>query len=158
MTFYLFNIKFNTTNLVAQENRNMLKLAKSVEYAILALKYISESPSGHYPSAREISERENIPYTLLAKILQNLVRKKILESVQGNRGGYNLIVDKEDLNLFRLANSLEQKIQVTECMVENATTDDCGRVETCCIRPPILNLQKRLENVFIETTLNDLIN
>jgi len=136
----------------------MLKLAKSVEYAILALKYIAESPAGHYPSAKEISEKENIPYTLLAKILQNLARKKILESVQGNRGGYSLLVSSNDLNLYRLANSLEQKIQVTDCMVPNASSDDCKRVDSCCIRPPILNLQKRLELVFIETTLDDIIN
>lgn len=136
----------------------MLKIAKSVEYAILAIKHISEVPEGHYPSAREISQKEDIPYTLLAKILQNLVRKKILCSSQGNRGGYSLLVDMHDLNLYRLANALEQKIQVTDCSVKNATVEDCARVNACCIRSPLLNLQQRLETMFMETSLNDIIN
>ena len=41
-------------------------------------------------SAREIAESYAVPLELLAKVLQRLVRQRLLASVQGTRGGYKL--------------------------------------------------------------------
>ncbi|MFC2134827.1 hypothetical protein ACFLTH_09435, partial [Bacteroidota bacterium] len=51
----------------------MLKIAKSVEYAILGLKYIAENSHDKVVSTAEMSQELDMPYNLLAKIMQKLV-------------------------------------------------------------------------------------
>ena len=68
----------------------MLKISKSIEYALLALKYIYERQDLDCVSTKVISESVDIPYDLLAKIMQKLVKDEIIISQQGTKGGYKL--------------------------------------------------------------------
>ena len=65
----------------------MLRLSKKSDYALISMKHLAVRPDAS-SSAREISEAYDIPLELLAKVLQRLVRARLLVSVQGTRGGY----------------------------------------------------------------------
>ena len=97
----------------------MIKISKSVEYSILALKYISDNKEVKLSSST-ISGERNIPYDLLAKLLQKLVRKGIIKSEQGKYGGYTLIVPSEKLTILQIINALDENIQLTNCSFETA--------------------------------------
>lgn len=135
----------------------MLKIAKSVEYALFAIKYMSEKENKKCSSVAEISESQNIPFDLLAKIMQKLAKGGIILSTQGIKGGYVLNCRPEQISLNRLINILDKKIQFTNCMVDNPTINDCHRVTNCCIRNPMLKIQNRLNELFDITTVHDLI-
>ena len=135
----------------------MLKIAKSVEYSILAIKYINENSAQGSLTAREIAKNENIPYDLLAKILQKLVRNGIIKSVQGNKGGYLLDVSLSKLYITDLIAAVDQNIQFTDCMVENPTKNDCARYEDCCIKDPLNKMQNKINEVLKSTTLMEII-
>ena len=49
----------------------MLKLSKRTEYAIMAARYLALKNSGNCVTAKEIAEDYQIPYQLVAKVLQN---------------------------------------------------------------------------------------
>jgi Rrf2 family protein len=136
----------------------MLKIAKSVEYAIFALKYINENPESECISTKEISETMNIPYDLLAKIMQKLVKNGMIESQQGTKGGYAMKALPESISISDIINALDQRIQFTDCMVENPSIEDCGRVEDCCIRNPLSRIQNKLNLLFSNTSLKEIIN
>ena len=68
----------------------MLRLSKKSDYALISVKHLATRADAASASAREISESYAIPLELLAKILQRLVRARLLVSVQGTRGGYRL--------------------------------------------------------------------
>ncbi|MBK8947091.1 MAG: Rrf2 family transcriptional regulator [Ignavibacteriae bacterium] len=135
----------------------MIKISKSVEYSILALKYISENKEIKLSSST-ISGELNIPYDLLAKLLQKLVRKGIVKSEQGKYGGYSLIVPSEKLTILQIINALDENIQLTNCSFENATTENCGRLNNCFIRTPFLNLQNKINDMFGSITLREITN
>lgn len=136
----------------------MLKIAKSVEYSVLALRYIAENQEFGSISTKEIAEKENIPYDLLAKLMQKLVHHNIIKSKQGKQGGYSLNISPNVLSLNDIIIAVDQKVQLTDCMVENPTTEDCGRVENCCLRNPLSKIQERITDLFRETTLKEIIN
>ncbi|MAT57858.1 MAG: hypothetical protein CMF23_07770 [Ignavibacteriae bacterium] len=135
----------------------MLKIPKSVEYALLALRYIDKNSNECCISAKEISDRENIPYELLSKILQKLVKNKIIISQMGNKGGYIVNNQLTNYSLFDIINALEQKIQLTDCFVEKPTINDCARFENCCLRNPLSKIQDKLEIMFKQTNLAEII-
>jgi len=135
----------------------MFKIAKSVEYSILALRHIALNSNGNLLTAREIAENENIPFELLAKLLQKLARGNILESAQGTRGGYFLRSSINEVHLSDIINAVDENIQITDCMVPEPTSANCSSLENCCLRAPMLKLQNRIENLMGEITLEELI-
>ena len=52
----------------------MLKLSKKTEYAFMAARHLALNNSGHYSTAKEIAEHYEIPYNLIAKVLQNFTK------------------------------------------------------------------------------------
>lgn len=136
----------------------MLKIAKSVEYAIFAIKYIAENQEAGRVSVKEIAEKVDIPFDLLAKIMQRLVKDGIIISHQGTYGGYSLNVSPDKISFTRLINALDQKIQFTDCMVESPTKDDCKRVADCCIRSPLFKIQNKINQVLDTTLISEIIN
>lgn len=135
----------------------MLKLSKSVEYAIFALKYISEANHETPISTKEISDSMSIPYELLAKIMQKLVKYNIIESRQGTRGGYYLSLPPNKLSLTSIIRAVERDIQITDCLFESATNKDCKRINDCSIREPLHTVQNKIIKVLNSTTLEELI-
>ena len=56
----------------------------------MAMKHLALRGDRGSSSAREIAEQYDIPIELMAKVLQRLVRRGLLASHQGTRGGYQL--------------------------------------------------------------------
>lgn len=136
----------------------MLKISKSVEYAVLALKYISENENNKFISAKEISHCAGIPYDLLSKILQKLGKNHIINSQQGTKGGYSLKKKANKISLSEIVNSVDEKIFLTNCMIDNPGIENCSRLDDCFIRDPIKKLNDKIIQLFNKTTLDKLIN
>src|SRR5438309_913656 len=65
----------------------MLRLSKKSDYALIAMKHLALRSDRGSSSAREIAALYDIPIELMAKVLQRLVRRGLLASQQGTRGG-----------------------------------------------------------------------
>ena len=59
-------------------------------YAIRALTHLAGQPPDGFRQLRDIARAEGIPGAFLGKILQDLVRGRLLNSSKGPRGGYAL--------------------------------------------------------------------
>jgi Rrf2 family protein len=133
----------------------MIRISKKVEYALMALKFISNSDH-KLVTAREISDTKSIPYDLLSKILQKLKNENILSSNQGMNGGYFLSKRPEEIPLFSLMSAIDGDISIAECLNENAGKD-CCMVEICSIKSPVSQLQKEVEELFKRKTISDFV-
>lgn len=136
----------------------MLKIQKNIEYALLALKYIHLNQERDNISSKEISETLDIPYELLSKILQRMVKSGLINSEQGKYGGYRLSENPVNISFGKVIESLDQKVQLTDCMFTEATKDDCKRFEGCCLRNPLSKIQDKINTLFYQTTLNEILN
>ncbi len=133
----------------------MIRISKKVEYALMALKFISNS--NHKPvTAREISDTNNIPYDLLSKILQKLKNENILSSYQGMNGGYFLSKRTDEIPLYSLMSAIEGDPVIVECLNESALKD-CCHLDTCSIKSPLTKLQKEVEELFKRKTISDCV-
>ena len=133
----------------------MIRISKKVEYALMALKFISKSGE-KLVTAREISDKTNIPYDLLSKILQKLKSENILASNQGTYGGYSLNKKPEEIPLLYVMNVLDGETAITECMNENPNTECCHN-DSCTIKSPIIQLQKEFEDLFRNKKISDFV-
>ncbi|MBK8551933.1 MAG: Rrf2 family transcriptional regulator [Ignavibacteria bacterium] len=133
----------------------MIRISKKVEYALMALKFISNSDH-KLVTAREISDTKSIPYDLLSKILQTLKNENILASNQGMNGGYFMNKRPDEIQLFNLMSVIDGDISIAECLNEKADKD-CCLTDICSIKLPVSKLQKEVEELFKSKTISDFV-
>lgn len=133
----------------------LLRLSKKVDYALIALKDMSEQESGTLTSARAIAERRKLPRQLLAKLLQSLKSAGVVGSVKGMAGGYCLTADLGDYSLYDLIEALEGPQGIAQC-VSSGLGEACELVGECPMVLPMTALNRRVLEVFKRTTLAEL--
>lgn len=158
MTFLLLHlsdviVNFNTTNLVLF----MLKLSKKSEYALMAARYMAIKNHNSFVTAKEIADSYDISFELVAKVLQSLVRNNLVTSFQGAKGGYTLKKNPLDISLIDLIKAVEPNYQITDCLKIDTTKKDCTHLDCCKIRDPLIEVQKKIDKVFSDTKLSQII-
>mgnify|MGYP000660377688 CR=1 FL=1 len=96
----------------------MLKITRKVEYALIALRHLQQNKEGVLSSSKEIASQHDIPKELLAKILQLLVKNKILISIKGPAGGYKLAMDPTKINMTKFFEIMEGPVGIMDCYFE----------------------------------------
>jgi Rrf2 family protein len=120
----------------------MLRLSKKSDYALISMKHLAMRPDGGASSsAREISEAYDIPLELLAKVLQRLVRARLLVSVQGTRGGYRLARHAAMISVADVIQAVDGPVTVTACSTES---HNCDQYSKCSIRDPLSKIKNRI--------------
>ncbi len=129
----------------------MLKINKKVEYALMAIKYMTTNKE-ELTSAREICDLFNIPFDTMAKVMQSMNNEQILLSVKGVKGGYKLAKDLREISYMDIARVVEGK--------EVAFTCQNGKkclVSSCNIITPIRRLSMKINNYLEKLTVHELL-
>jgi Rrf2 family protein len=119
----------------------MLRLSKKADYALMAMKHLAIRPDAASASAREIAEAYDIPVELMAKVLQRLVRRGLLVSHQGTRGGYRLSRATSMISVADVIQAIDGPLTVTACSSES---ENCGQYSKCSIRDPLWRIKDRI--------------
>ena len=135
----------------------MLKLSKKAEYALMAAKFMALKNSSGYSSAKEISESYQIPYQLVAKVLQNLVKSDIAISAKGVNGGFSLSKKADHISLLDIIKAVENDFKIVDCMQINSSSADCSNFDCCKIKDPLAEIQRKIDKVFVETSLAQIL-
>ncbi|MFP4470919.1 MAG: RrF2 family transcriptional regulator [Bacteroidota bacterium] len=67
----------------------------------------------------KIAERTGSSKHHVAKVLQRLVKDDFLTSNRGPHGGFKLKRSAEEINLLEIYESIEGRIEITECPMDN---------------------------------------
>ena len=93
-------------------------LSNTCKYAVRALIYLGKySVEGTKIGIKKISSDLMIPTPFLGKILQNLVRQKILVSTKGPNGGFGLGRKIEDISLYDIVRIVDGDDFFNNCMI-----------------------------------------
>ena len=122
---------------------------KKFLHAIEAILDISVHSSHNPASAKEITKGQGIPSRYLEKILQELVRQKILKGTRGPNGGYTLGREKRNIFLIDIYNA----ILVTE---ENKKEEVDTQMRSKIINPFMKSITNEIINTFKLTSIHDL--
>jgi Rrf2 family protein len=84
-----------------------LIFSRQCEYALQAVAYLALKPEGEWTSIKTLSRKLKIPYHFLAKILQDLSRKGLLNSFKGPTGGFSLGMPAREITLFQIVEAVD---------------------------------------------------
>jgi Rrf2 family protein len=131
----------------------MLRLSKKSDYALMAMKHLAMRQDAASCSAREIAEAYEIPLELLAKVLQRLVRARLLVSVQGTRGGYRLGRAAASIPVADVIQAVDGPVTVTACSPDDHR---CEQYTKCSIRDPLWKIRSRILDALTTVTVADM--
>jgi Rrf2 family protein len=131
----------------------MLRLSKKTDYALMAMKHLAQRSDQGSSSAREIAEQYDIPIELLAKVLQRLVRRGLLESHQGTRGGYRLARAATQITVADVIQAIDGPVTVTACSTDDRT---CEQFARCNVRDPLQRVRERILTALGDCTIAEL--
>ena len=131
----------------------MLRLSKKADYALMAMKHLAQKRDVSSTSAREIAEQYDIPIELMAKVLQRLVRMRLLASTQGTRGGYMLGRPANTISVADVIEAIDGPFTVTACSTEK---HDCEQFNKCSIRDPLWQIRERIVEALGTVTIAEM--
>ena len=122
---------------------------KKFLHAIEAILDISVHSSHNPASAKEITKRQGIPSRYLEKILQELVRQKILKGTRGPNGGYALGKEKRNIFIIDIYNAI---LTIEKNKKEEIDTQMRSKI----INPFIKKITNEIINSFKLISIHDL--
>ena len=131
----------------------MLRLSKKADYALMAMRHLAAHGDREAVSARELAEAYDIPAELLAKVLQGLVRSRLLESHQGIRGGYGLARPAATISVADVIQAIDGPVAFTACTTEH---DSCDQYGKCNVRDPLWRIKDRILHALAVFTISEL--
>lgn len=132
----------------------MNKLNKKVEYALMALKYITEKPEGSLTTAKEVVTSAGVPFDATARVMQIMGQKGILKSEQGAQGGYQLVGDLSKVSFFDLIEMVLGPLGIAKCL---HGAENCEIFDSCNIQQPINHLNNRLVEFYKGVSLQEIL-
>jgi len=124
-----------------------MKISKKTQYGLRAMVYLAKTKK--ITSLKNISEKENIPFDFLEKIMSELEKGKLVTAKKGIQGGYILAKKNNKITAEDIVEVLESTTAV-DCSC-------CGQAKECLTksvwRKIDIAVQKTLKNI----TLAELI-
>lgn len=133
----------------------MFSLTKKTDYALIALCCLAQEPDGLPINTKVIAEKYHLPAELLAKILQQLARKGLVNSTSGPAGGYRLSRPAHQMSVSEVISAVDGRPVVVQCL--KSGREGCEQFDTCTIRNPMEMVQRRMAQVLDEMTIRDLL-
>lgn len=128
-------------------------VTRETDYAIRTVLYLARDRD-RVTSVAEIARNMQIPKSFLAKIVQRLVRHRILASIRGVTGGFRLAKRPAAISLLDILQAIQGDTGINLCARDKRL---CKRSRTCSVFPLWVNIRKDVERRLRQQTMDDLV-
>jgi len=132
----------------------MLKLSKKADYGLIALRHLATTEGDEALSAADIAEMYGISAPLMAKILQRLARKGLVQARHGSGGGYTLARDPGHITALEVIDAIDGPLFITSCVTSRG---ECGHTTTCTVREPLRRINESILQVLGTLTISQMV-
>lgn len=126
-------------------------LSQSTSYAARALAFMA-AMGGKTALVRVVAEACGTPAPYLAKIINTLSRKKLVQTQRGVGGGVSLARSPQEISLYDLCVALDDPIVEPRCILGNA---ECTKDRACPAHSFCTGHREQLRQFLHRTTIAD---
>jgi len=128
-------------------------VTRETDYAVRCVLYLAKDKDS-FSNVTEISKAMHIPKTFLAKILQRLVRRGIVESIRGMNGGFRLAKKLDKISLLDVMEAIQGCAVINICAVDSKL---CSMSSRCAVHPIWVEIRREVEQRLKKETIDRLI-
>ena len=127
-----------------------MRISKKAQYGLRAMVYLAKHSSEEKVCPlKEISEKENIPFDFLEKIISDLEETGLVKAKKGVQGGYFLAKEPKEITTGEIVRVLESTVPVS-CF-------GCQMLRICSTKSVWDKVKDSLDSTLDSMTLADLI-
>ena len=130
-----------------------LQISRRIEYGLRAMVCLAAQPEGRVMPFREIARRMTVPQDFLAKILKQLVTRRLVASTRGAHGGYKLGRAAREISFLDVIEAVEGPVVVNLCQEGH---DACRMARACTLYGVWKRGQEQMLDVYRHATLDQL--
>lgn len=128
-------------------------LSKSCVYGLRAALYLASKGEGEFTPIKRMSEKLDLSFHFLTKILQQLTADGLLESFKGPKGGVKLARSADKITLIDIVLAIDGPDMLTECALG---LPGCGLKNPCPLHDQWAETRDKIRDMLQQTTLTDL--
>jgi Rrf2 family protein len=129
-------------------------LSNTGEYALRAVIHLAEHEGEGPVRVEDVAGSLGVPRNYLSKILHTLVKRGILTSLRGPRGGFELAVPAALVSLHDVISPFDDIEARQECLLGRA---ECSDADPCVLHGRWKGLATEVAHFFRETMLADVV-
>lgn len=105
-----------------------MQITRASDYAVRVMIHLAGLPPGSTVQQSALSKATDVSGHFLSKVLQQLVRSRLIRSQRGSGGGYALAVAANSVSLLDVVQAIEGPVRLNQCIEEGPS---CDRKEWC---------------------------
>lgn len=126
--------------------------SRACEYAIKIMMFMAtKEQEGKRTGLKEVTEAIDSPEAFTAKILQQLVKTKLLKSYKGPTGGFELARDKQ-VRLLDIVLAIDGSSILDECVLGLSV---CSNSNPCPVHDQFSLLKEQLKETLLSIDVRD---
>ncbi|ADM72653.1 HTH-type transcriptional repressor NsrR [Paenibacillus polymyxa E681] len=126
-----------------------MKYSQATDYALHAMLYLVMSDSDKPIGVQMLAAKLNVSRTYLSKMMAQLVKAGLIQSVSGVNGGYRLRQRGEDISFLDVIQAIEGTASLFECSLDHGTK--------CLIQQVVFDAERQMEDYLRHKKIADLI-
>lgn len=130
----------------------MFKISRLADYSMIILNRMVSHLDRRF-SAAALSEQTGIPSPTVSKVLKILNEAKLLNSMRGTKGGYQIARLPEQISLAEVINAIDGQLAVTEC---TKVPHQCTHHVNCSLSDNWQRINQIILNFFENITLAEM--
>ena len=133
----------------------MMRISTKGRYALRIMLDLAQNDDMGPVALREISERQNITPKYMESIMSMLLRDKLVQSLRGKAGGYQLTRKPEEYPIYEILSCAEGGLAPVHCLAMEE--NECPIRKTCLTIPVWEGLHQVIKDYLSGITLKTLI-
>lgn len=130
-----------------------MQLTRAADYAVRVMIHLASLPGGTRVQRNALADATDVPESFMSKVLQGLVRARLIASHRGIDGGFELVVPAETTSLLEVVEAIEGPIQLNFCLGQG---HNCDRQNHCAAHFVWAEAQEAMTNVLRRTNIAEL--
>ena len=127
-------------------------ISQTAEYALRAIVYLAMNPDKAFTS-QQISLKTKVPAPYLSKVLQSLVKGRLVQSQRGLGGGFVLAKTAEDISILEVLNAVDPIQRIRTCPLGLKAHG----INLCALHKRLDDATAVIERTFADTSIADIL-
>ncbi len=113
-----------------------MRLTNYTDYSLRVLIYLASKGQNEKSNIKEIAKAYDISKNHLMKVIHELGKIGVIETIRGRNGGIRLAYPPEEINIGAVVRATEDDFRIVECFNDNSNL---------CVISPVCGLKKILK-------------
>lgn len=127
-------------------------ISQTAEYALRAIVYLAMNPGNAY-TTQQISLATKVPAAYLSKVMQSLVRSRLLQSQRGLGGGFVLSKEPQEISILEVLDAVDPIQRIRTCPLGLKAHGST----LCALHKKLDDATAIIEKTFSDTTIAEIL-